>query len=422
MALIRGKLGSGTGFLAGPNLIVTNSHVVDDEFIDNHRNLLPLGRRRQQGADQGHVALRGPEARPGLPRREDPLPPLEVAPSYNFRKGEDITVIGNPGMGDDSVLENAISRGIMSTKTTIEGQAFYQLNIAINPGNSGGPVFDSMGRVIGVATLKAAKQEGMAFCIPVDDLNAALDAVHGVKPRPRRSATPPSRHRTLAAFKLADVRRRGPRGRPRRPPDRHAPARIPAIQIGEKRLSIADFDKVLADLDAKAFGPAATEAAKMPQRPRPRPVEGEATSPGFGTNYAAMRLAHRTARRTDPNTFWNQSKNLKLTHAKLVEDLGKSLQSPVAPGLLAALRNDVANDPMSSLAGVQQRGTSSRLLRPLRRPACPDGAAPQRRPPEDAGHARTDGRDAEAGDRAAADCRAGQTPPGVATGCGRLVG
>ena len=72
----------------------------------------------------------------------------------------------------------------MSSRTVIEGHDFFQMGIAINPGNSGGPVFDSAGRVIGVATLKASKAESMGFCIPVEDLGAALNRldvfVHGI--------------------------------------------------------------------------------------------------------------------------------------------------------------------------------------------------------------------------------------------------
>ena len=58
----------------------------------------------------------------------------------------------------------------MSSKAFIEGMNFHQLGIAINPGNSGGPVFDSAGRVIGVATLKSTSAEAMGFSIPIGDV------------------------------------------------------------------------------------------------------------------------------------------------------------------------------------------------------------------------------------------------------------
>ncbi len=88
-------------------------------------------------------------------RVKSSLPPLRIAESYKFRKGEDVTVIGNPGAGGELILENAISRGLMSTRTSLEGQRYYQLRIAVNPGNSGGPVFNSFGSVIGVVTRKS---------------------------------------------------------------------------------------------------------------------------------------------------------------------------------------------------------------------------------------------------------------------------
>ena len=127
-----------------------------------------------------------------------PVPP--IAPNYSFVKGEDILVIGNPGMGDETVLENAISRGVMSSKTVIEGMPYHQMNISINPGNWGGPVFDSLGRVIGVATLKSSKTEAMGFCIPVEDLNTAMAKV-GSKGRPELG----SHHRATVALKLLTI-------------------------------------------------------------------------------------------------------------------------------------------------------------------------------------------------------------------------
>src|SRR5438105_7372524 len=84
----------------------------------------------------------------------------------------------------------------MSTKMVSEGMNFFQLSMAINPGNSGGPVFDSAGRVIGVATLKSTKAEALAFCIPVEDLQAALTQVGPARP------DLVSHHRAQLAFKL----------------------------------------------------------------------------------------------------------------------------------------------------------------------------------------------------------------------------
>src|SRR5262249_10147225 len=105
--------------------------------------------------------------------------PLEIAADDAFRRGKEIVAIGNPSSGG-LVLQNAVSKGVLSTEIEISGNRYYQMSIAINPGNSGGPVFDMSGHVIGVATLKDTGKEGMAFCIPAAQVAAALDVASGL--------------------------------------------------------------------------------------------------------------------------------------------------------------------------------------------------------------------------------------------------
>jgi S1-C subfamily serine protease len=200
VALVKGKVSSGTGFLVRRNLVATNAHVIDDEFLLDLEIRFPSAPAGYQGPLQAELLYEDPKRDLALLAIQSGLPALEVAPSYRFLKGEDVLVIGNPGLGDEVVMENAVSRGVMSSKTAIEGQDFLQMGIAINPGNSGGPVFDSTGRVIGVATLKASKAESMGFCIPVEDLHAALNRLDS-QPGSAR-ATVASRHRSGAAFKM----------------------------------------------------------------------------------------------------------------------------------------------------------------------------------------------------------------------------
>ncbi|MFO0910006.1 MAG: trypsin-like peptidase domain-containing protein [Isosphaeraceae bacterium] len=174
VALIKGKGSSGTGFLVAPGLLATNAHVVDGEFVSDLEVCFVSADASHKPAIKPELLFEDSARDIAFLAVKSDLKPLRIAKSYQFRKGEDVTVIGSPGMGDGQVLENAISRGVMSTRTQIDGQNFYQLGIAINPGNSGGPVFDSAGRVIGIATLKSSKQEAMGFCIPVEDLHLAL--------------------------------------------------------------------------------------------------------------------------------------------------------------------------------------------------------------------------------------------------------
>ncbi len=106
-------------------------------------------------------------------------------------------MIGSPGVRNDLILKNAISKGVMSTEATINGVPYFQLGISINPGNSGGPVLDTSGDVIGVVTLKAANKEGLGFCIPfaqlkekVANLKSLPEAAEQAKPAAPSQPTP----------------------------------------------------------------------------------------------------------------------------------------------------------------------------------------------------------------------------------------
>jgi S1-C subfamily serine protease len=199
IAMITGDGSVGTGFLVRPGVIATNAHVIDGEFITNMRVRFPSAEKAQQGPVTAELLYEDTRRDLAFLRVKSLLPPLRVAASYTFRKGEDVTAIGNPGAGAELILENAISKGVMSTRTSFEGQRYYQLGIAVNPGNSGGPVFDSSGAVIGVVTRKSARQEGLAFCIPVEELNLALEKAvnfpqHAIDEQQ-------SRHRLILAVK-----------------------------------------------------------------------------------------------------------------------------------------------------------------------------------------------------------------------------
>jgi S1-C subfamily serine protease len=171
VALIRYKNGGGTGFLIRPGIVATNAHVIEQVPIDELKVYLP-------SSDSAKTAFPARllyfDAKRDLAFLLVPtnVPPLRLADQFEFRSGQGITVIGCPGIGEKQ-LENAVSIGVLSTRTELRKQSYYQLNISVNPGNSGGPVFDARGQVIGVVTLKSTR-EGIAFCIPWQDLKDAV--------------------------------------------------------------------------------------------------------------------------------------------------------------------------------------------------------------------------------------------------------
>ena len=200
VALIDGALSSGTGFLVAPGVLATNAHVIASELIPGLRVRFPSAPEGEAGPRPATLIAEDTGRDLAFLRVATELPPLPVDAAHRYVKGEDVLVIGNPGVGGALVLENAVSRGVMSSRATIDGNDYVQLGIAINPGNSGGPVLDARGRVIGVATLKTAEEESLGFCIPAEDLRRGLDAAIARSPAAGREAR--DRHRPRAVFHL----------------------------------------------------------------------------------------------------------------------------------------------------------------------------------------------------------------------------
>lgn len=141
----RVQIGSGTGFVVAPHLVLTNRHVVEGcteiVIID------PSNRDRQMTAkviassEDPDLALLECEALEA--------PPVILAERLPPR-GEDIMSLGFPG---GSLLGLALK----STKGSVislgdeglDGGNFLHSCI-INPGNSGGPIVDQTGRLVGV--------------------------------------------------------------------------------------------------------------------------------------------------------------------------------------------------------------------------------------------------------------------------------
>lgn len=159
---------TGAGFLAfEAGMVVTNHHVVRGgrsftvEFIRAAKG----GERQKVHAsvvavDHEHDLALLSAANPWNSK------PLVFCDDDEVRSGAEVFAIGNPGMGA-TILSHTVSNGIISsTDRTIGKQRYLQTNTAINPGNSGGPLMASDGRVVGVVTAKATRQENIGFAVP----------------------------------------------------------------------------------------------------------------------------------------------------------------------------------------------------------------------------------------------------------------
>jgi len=332
VALIKGKESSGTGFLVGPGLLATNSHVIDDEFMADLEVRFVSADESHKTPLKAELLYEDPERDLAFLAVNSDLKPLRVAKTYAFRKGEDITVIGNPGMGEGKVLENAISRGVMSTKTQIDNKNYYQLGIAINPGNSGGPVFDSSGRVIGVATLKSSKQEAMGFSIPIEDFQGAL--IKLTKQSTAELDGCRSRHRLRVAVKglsgggallclVIDLRRAG------------VQTNSPAVKE-----ILGKLEPVAAEIDKDVF-PTLTDEAPLIRKdsliaPTVRNMVGEMTD-----NFTRIRSAYSTHRGVDDK----QLRTWKQNHRRLITALSAALKIEFPKEMMVAFDDHAPTQP-----------------------------------------------------------------------------
>jgi serine protease Do len=177
IALVESPTGNGSGFMIAPGILATNAHVVSRHTVDQLKISFPsAGEEGKKAITPDYMLSYDWKRDLALLAIENKQAPLKLADDFKFESGDKVTAIGSPGAAGQT-MKNAVSSGILSTETKVDGQDYYQLSIAINPGNSGGPIFDSRGRVIGVATLKDTSKEGMAFCIPVAAVQKALDKV-----------------------------------------------------------------------------------------------------------------------------------------------------------------------------------------------------------------------------------------------------
>jgi S1-C subfamily serine protease len=169
--------GGGSGFVVLPGIIATNAHVVDGVPVSSIKIRFPSGdETTKKLVTADHVIAYDRKRDLSFVVLATAAPPLKIADHFQFEPGEKIVAIGSPGaLG--TRMENAITSGVLSSKTTFNGEEYYQVSVAINPGNSGGPIFNSRGQVIGVATLKARDKEQLNFCIPVEDLQKHIERV-----------------------------------------------------------------------------------------------------------------------------------------------------------------------------------------------------------------------------------------------------
>jgi S1-C subfamily serine protease len=160
--------GRGSGFFVAPDLVITNAHVVED-------NSSITLRMSDGGSAPARVLRTSPEVDIAIVRVNQTRPgqPTMAMGTVNgARAGQEVIAIGSPlGM-----LQNTVTRGIVSAVRNAGGVILIQTDAAINRGNSGGPLIDRSGKVIGITTLKmASNSESLGFSVAIDHARPLLE-------------------------------------------------------------------------------------------------------------------------------------------------------------------------------------------------------------------------------------------------------
>jgi S1-C subfamily serine protease len=160
VVLVETTTGRGSAFYVQNDTLITNVHVVQQDAYVTLRRM-----------DGSSVSARVHTRAPGFdiavlkvaqPSASQPF--LQMGSVSTVKPGQEVIVIGS-ALG---MLQNSVSRGIVSGVRNSGGVTLVQSDAAANPGNSGGPMLDRTGRVIGILTAGFTGQEGLNFAVSID--------------------------------------------------------------------------------------------------------------------------------------------------------------------------------------------------------------------------------------------------------------
>lgn len=178
--LTNGRRGSGAGTIwHADGLILTNAHVVQ-----RHAPRVTL--RNGDTYTSRLLALDEQLDLAALAIDAHDLPTIQLGDSRALRPGQWVLALGHPWG-----VTGAVSAGsVITVGKTLEGVRYsgelVQTSMWLRPGHSGGPLVDGNGRIVGINTMIAGPQVGLA--IPVHVVKKFLRAQLRKRPAPAQVA------------------------------------------------------------------------------------------------------------------------------------------------------------------------------------------------------------------------------------------
>jgi serine protease Do len=157
-----GQRGAGAGTIWHPEgLILTNAHVVGRRSL---HVALPDGRRLIARV-AAHDATRDIAA---LSVEATDLPTIELGDSQNLRPGQWVLALGHPWGVAGAVTAGVVAGvGKQLPEMPRSDREWIAVSLHLRPGHSGGPLVDDRGRLVGMNTMMAGPDVGLAVPVHV---------------------------------------------------------------------------------------------------------------------------------------------------------------------------------------------------------------------------------------------------------------
>jgi len=186
------QLGVGSGLLVKPGYVLTNHHVI----AGAQRLRVTFASGRSIGLEPGAVVsdaitdlavVRLPKEPPAALKEEIDTAAEFADSDKDVQVGDWTLAIGSP-----LNLRQTVTQGVISAKGRLlhmlDLVEMLQTDAAINPGNSGGPLFDHLGRVVGINVAIASDNggnQGIGFAIPSNTVKKIVEQLieNGEVPR-----------------------------------------------------------------------------------------------------------------------------------------------------------------------------------------------------------------------------------------------
>ncbi len=170
-----GQIQEGSGFVVGPNEVVTNAHVV----AGTHN----ISIFDSSGQHPAVVVSFNPELDIAVLRTEglnEAVLPLDTTVQP---RGEMGVVLGYPGGGpltssSAGVMDVFEAQGRDIYNQAITDRLVYELEAIIRPGNSGGPLLDLAGQVIGVVFSRSTTNPDVGFALAMPAVARQISAAN----------------------------------------------------------------------------------------------------------------------------------------------------------------------------------------------------------------------------------------------------